>query len=211
MLMRDIMIRWTAPLVCLAIATPIAAQQRGGSSGGTTRLTDRVEVMYQQSYLESPTAGRADWMRFIVLWRGQPGWRFAKTSATERDDAERVRREVAAAAALANRTVMGNFANGPSYFAELDRDNNALYVLGNQYTIPTRDSTLVILVDRIDRLGGPPFVVGAAVVDGRMSSELVPKTWVSGDTTFTVRPPKTALDLFLETLKKDPAVAAFLQ
>jgi hypothetical protein len=206
--MRNIAIAALA-LVCLANAN--ASAQRGGSSGGTTRLTDRVEVMYQQSYTESSTAGRADWMRFIVLWRGQPGWRFAKTSVAERDDAERVRREVAAAAALANRTVMGNFANGPSYFAELDRDNNALYVLGNRYAIPSRDSTLVILVDRIDRLGGPPFVVGAAVIDGRMSSEFVPKTWVSGDTTFTVRPSKTALDLFLETLKKDPAVAAFLQ
>jgi hypothetical protein len=29
--------------------------------------------------------------------------------------------------------------------------------------------------------------------------------------TFTVRPPRNGLDVFLENLKKDPAIAAFIQ
>lgn len=199
-----------AALFGLAIVAPIGAQ-RAGSSGGTTRLSDRVEITYQQSYAESPAGGRADWMRFIVLWRGQPGWRTVKVSDAERLESERAYREASAAAQLANRSVMGLTGGAAAFWTELDREHNQLYLLGNQYSIPERDSTLVILVDRADRIGGPVYVVGAAVIDGRMSSDLVPKTWVSGDTTFTVRPAKTALSVFLESLKKDPVVAAFLQ
>jgi hypothetical protein len=202
--------RLAASLFCLAIAAPVAAQ-RSGSSGGTTKLSERVEITYQQSYTESPSAGRADWMRFIVLWRGQPGWQRTRTDPAARAESERVFREASAAATLANRSLMGLSGGAAPFWAELDRENNQLYVLGNQYAIPQRDSTLVILVDRIDGVGGPSFVVGAAVIDGHMSSDFVPKTWVSGDTTFTVRPSKTGLDMFLESLKKDPAIAAFLQ
>jgi hypothetical protein len=38
--------------------------------------------------------------------------------------------------------------------------------------------------------------------------DLVEATVVS---TFTVRPPRNGLDVFLENLKKDPAIAAFIQ
>lgn len=208
--MRDIKTRWIASLLCLTVAAPIAAQ-RGGGSGGTTRLSDRVEITYQQSHSESPGTGRADWMRFVVLWRGQPGWRINKPGQAGQAEGERAYREASAAATLANRSLMGLPGGANTFWLELDRASDMLYLLGNQYSIPSRDSTLVILVDRVDRVGGQPFVVGSAVIDGHMSSDLVPKTWVSGDTTFTVRPAKTGLSVFLESLKKDPAVAAFLQ
>jgi hypothetical protein len=132
-------------------------------------------------------------------------------SPEERTESERVYREASAAATLAGHSFMGGYTGHGAYWAELDRDGNTLYVLGRPYALPPQDSTLVILVDRVDRVGGEPFVLGSAVINGHMSSEFETKTWTSGDTTFMVRPSKNGLDVFLETLKKDAAIAAFIQ
>jgi hypothetical protein len=197
----------------LVAAAPLMAQTRGGGSGGTQGLSERVQITYQQRYVET-SSGRSDWMRFIVLWRGQPGWQYSRgVSAEERRQSEQAFREASAAATLAGRSLMGGSSGRAAYWAEVDRDENTIYLLGAAYHVPVKDSTLVILVDRVDRVGGEAFVVGSAVIDGHLPSDLAPKTWTSGDTTFTVRPPtsKTGLEVFLEALKKDPAVAAFIQ
>ena len=199
-------------LLLVAAATPVIAQSRGGGSGGTHSLSDRVDITYQQKYVETPADGRTDWMHFMVLWRGQPGWRMSRgITPEERTESERVYREASAAATLAGHSLMGGYSGRGVYWAEVDGEANTLVVLGKTYAVPPKDSVLIILVDRIDRVGGEPFIVGSAVIDGRMSSEFVTKTWTSGDTTFTVRPPKNGLDVFLENLKKDPAIAAFIQ
>lgn len=205
------MARVAVTIASLIAVAGAASAQRSGSSGGTHQLSARVQVTYQSSYTESPTTGRSDWMRFVVLWRGQPGWQMSHMTPEQRAEADRIGREAMAAATLANRSLMGSPGGAVPYWAELDRDNNKLFVLGNQYTIPERDSTLVILVDHVDHVGGDPAIVAAAMLDGRMSSDFAGKTWVSGDTTFTIRPSKSQLDVFLETLRKDPAVAAFVQ
>ena len=137
----------------LVTAAPLMAQNRGGGSGGTQGLSDRVEITYQQRYLETPS-GRSDWMRFIVLWRGQPGWRDGRgVSAEERRQSEQAFREASAAATLAGRSVMGGSSGRGAYWAEVDRDESTIYILGAAYHVPVKDSTLVILVDRIDRVG----------------------------------------------------------
>jgi hypothetical protein len=210
--MRRIGIRNLAALVLLAGATRLTAQTRGGGSGGTHSLSDRVDITYHQKWTET-RGERSDWMQYIVLWRGQPGWRSSRgVSPEEARQSAQAFREASAAATLAGRSLMGGSGGRASYWAEIDNDGNTMYVLGTAYHIPVKDSTLVILVDRVDRVGGEPFVVGSAVIDGRMTSDLEPKTWTSGDTTFTVRQSKTSsLDVFLEALKRDPAVAAFIQ
>lgn len=199
-------------LLLVAAGTPAMAQSQGGSSGGTHSLSDRVDVAYQQKYLETPAEGRTDWMQFIVLWRGQPGWRMLRgITPEERAESERVYRQASAAATLAGHSIMGGYAGRAAYWAEVDHDDNVMFVLGKSYPIPPKDSTLVILVDRVDHVGGEPYVVGAAVINGHMSSEFEAKTWTSGDTTFMVRPSRNGLDVFLDNLKKDPAIAAFIQ
>jgi hypothetical protein len=168
--------------------------------------------MYDAKYTETPDSGRTDWMSYVVLWRGQAGWRTTRRiDQVAQREGERLYREASAAAALAGRSFMGSYSGGFVYSAEVDNKDNAIYVLGQQYRIPVRDSTLVILVDRADGVGGAPFIVGTAVIDGRMSSPAVPKMWVSGDTTFTIRSKHTGVEDFFEALKKDPAIAAFLQ
>jgi hypothetical protein len=196
----------------IATTTPAFAQSSGGSSGGTHSLSDRVDVTYQQRYIQTPADGRTDWMQYIILWRGQPGWRaFRGVTPEERAQSERTYREASAAATLANHSIVGGYAGRGAYWAEVDRDANTLTLLGKAYRIPPKDSTLVILVDRVDEVGGEAFVVGSAVINGHMSSEFETKTWTSGDTTFMVRPSKNGLDVFLDNLKKDPAIAAFIQ
>lgn len=198
-------------VACLVVAAGTGRAQHSGSSGGSQRLSDRVRVTYQSSYVESAAGERSDWMRFVILWRGQPGWQASHRTPEQRVEAERIEREAMAAATLANRTVMGSPSAQNPYWAELDRGANKLLVLGSKYTIPGRDSTLVILVDHIDHVGGEPAIVAAATLDGRISSGLAGKTWRSGDTTFIIRPARSQLDVFLETLRRDPAVAAFIQ
>jgi hypothetical protein len=199
-------------LLLIIVTTPATAQSRSGSSGGTHTLSDKVDITYQQSYSESSPGARTDWMRFIVLWRGQPGWRTSRgMSPEERSELEHEYRQASAAATLANHSIMGGYSGHAAYWAELDREADMLYVLGKPFAIPPKDSTLVILVDRVDHVGGEPFVVGSAVIYGHMSSEFETKTWTSGDTTFMVRPSSNGLDVFLETLKKDAAIAAFIQ
>ena len=195
-----------------AAATPAVAQSRGGSSGGTHSLSERVDLSYQQRYVETPADGRTDWMQFIVLWRGQPGWHSGRGATPDaRSESEHAYREASAAATMAGHSIMGGYAGHAAYWAELDREANTLFVLGKAYPLPAKDSTLVILVDRVDHIGGEPYVVGAAVINGHMSSELQTKTWTSGDTTFMVRPSRDGLEVFLDNLKKDPAIAAFIQ
>ena len=110
-------------VLLIATTTTAFAQNSGGSSGGTHSLSERVDLSYQQRYVETPADGRTDWMQFIVLWRGEPGWH-----------------------------------------------------MGRGVTPQART-----------------------------------KTWTSGDTTFMARPSKNGLDVFLDNLKKDPAIAAFIQ
>lgn len=172
-------------------------------------LSPRIELTYQQARVDS--AGKTtDWMQIILLWRGQPGWQSnAGFTPAERIAAERQYNDARIAAYAANRAFFGGGGAHP-YWAEIDRPGKRLYALGQEFVIPERGSALVVLLDRMDGVGGPPVVIGSAVVDGLLPSDVMPKTWTSGDTTFTVRPSRTALDVFLESLKQDPVVAAFL-
>jgi hypothetical protein len=177
-------------------------------SGGMS-LSSRVAMHYHQAYRDS-AGTRTDWMQFVILWRGQPDWESGVAlSAEDRAAGLRAFEQARLAASVADRGFLGGGGPNP-YWAEIDRDNQHLYVLGQEFTIPARGSTLVVLIDRIDRVGGPPVVIGSAVVDGQLPPDVRGKTWTSGDTTFSIRPSKSGIEVFLETLRQDPVMAAFL-
>jgi hypothetical protein len=160
-------------------------------------------------YVDS-AGNRTDWMQYFILWRGQPGWQSA-SAANDADQAAALREYEAArvAAVVANRGFFGSGGAAP-YWGEIDNRNQRLYLLGQEFALPPRGSALVVLIDRIDRVGGAPIVIGSAVIDGQLPPEVRSRTWTSGDTTFTIRPSRSGTDAFLETLKQDPAIAAFL-
>lgn len=180
-----------------------------GSTNGSKTLSSRVEVDYQQSYVDS-AGSRTDWMEYVILWRGQPGWPSAvQTNQADRAASLRAWEEARRAALAANHGFSGSGGANPRW-VEIDNAKRHLYVVGRDFALPPRGSTLVVLIDRIDRMGGSPVVVSVAVVDAQFTLEARPKTWTSGDTTFTVRPSKNGIDAFLETLNGDPSVGAFI-
>lgn len=198
-----------ATLFVSALAVPAHAQVSGGTSGGGMMLSQRVMVSYQSANLDS-AGTRSDWIQFVILWRGQPGWESdVGVNAAQRDAAKRMFDQARIAALTADHGFLGG-GGGHPYWAEIDRQNRKISVLGREFDLPARGSALVVLVDRLDGIGGPTTVIGSAVVDGQLGPEVRTKTWRSGDTTFTVSPSKSGIDVFLETLKEDPLIAAFL-
>jgi hypothetical protein len=207
--MRATFCRLFVALCASGLAATAGAQMSSGSSGGGMSLSSRVTISYQQANVDS-AGKRMDWMQFVILWRGQPGWESGRAlNETQRAAGRRAYEQARIAAAVADRSFLGGGGAIP-FWAELDRTARRLYVLGREFEIPERGSALVVIIDRIDEIGGPPTVVGSAVIDGQLPEEVRSKTWTSGDTTFMVRPSKSGIDAFLETLKQDPVVAAFL-
>jgi len=208
--MRSFVTRCLAALALLAsVASPAGAQMSSGSSGGGQTISPRVEASYSHSRVDS--AGHvASWMQYMILWRGQAGWTSGRMlDPVASAEGQRAYKQAQLAAAAADRSFFGGGGATP-YWGEIDRQSRRLYLLGQEYAIPGRDSALVVLIDRIDNVGGPAVVIGAAVVDGRLPPEVDTKTWVSGDTTFMVRPSRSAVEVFLGMLKEDAVIAAFL-
>ncbi|MGH9885827.1 MAG: hypothetical protein ACREBE_09880, partial [bacterium] len=140
----------------------------------------------QYSHSHRDSAGQSSaWMSYVVLWRGQAGWGTPR-SGNPAVAAEMARQQMEAQLAVmaADRVFMGGSNGSISYGSEIDRRGSRLYLLGQEYAIPERDSALVIMIDRVDGIGGPPVVVAAAVIDGRLPPEVQSKTWISGETTF---------------------------
>src|SRR5262245_23336616 len=111
--MRSVRIVGLATVLSFGLAACVAAQSGGGSSGGGSHLSDRVQISYEQRYTQSPAEGRSDWMQYIVMWRGQPGWQVSRGASLEQQkESERIYREASAAATLAGRSIMGSFGAG---------------------------------------------------------------------------------------------------
>jgi len=197
-----------ATVSCLAFSRA-DAQTSSGTSGGGMTLSSRVSIDYQEANVDS-AGKRTDWMQIVVLWRGQPGWQSgAGATSVQRAAGNQVYEQARVAAAVANRGFSGSGGPYP-HWTEIDRSNGRLYVLGREFDIPPRGSALIVIVDRVDGIGGPPMVIGSAVIDGTLPEDVRGKTWTSGDTTFMVRPSKSGIQIFLETLRQDPVVGAFL-
>jgi len=111
------------------------------------------------------TTGSTHWFQVVLLWRGQPDWA-SMTGVAARSDGTRDRdttglgealRQYHAArkAALMDDAVFLGGQRGPiAYTARLDSARRNLTVLGRTLRVPARDSALVVLVDRVDHVGG---------------------------------------------------------
>lgn len=116
-------------------------------------------------------------------------------------------------AEAAGRSIIGSTANGVPAYAEVDRDGRRLYVCGQAFVLPPddSDSALVIVVDRVDSVGGPPHVMGTAWIPARMPAEFWDRHWTSGDTTFSVRPPFGRRQrMLIDAIRRDPQLAVVL-
>jgi hypothetical protein len=186
----------------LGVGLPATAQTGRGSAGAA--LTSRVECGYLHRHSGSGTTEQHR-LTAVVLWRGQPGWRHRAASA---DAAHRAYRVAVRAAEDAGRQFLGGQSGGVVYSAAFDDDS--VYVLGRGYSLPRGDSALVIMVDRIDSVGGDPSAVGTAQIAARLPAEFWSKQWRSGDTLFIILPHEPER-ILLETLRRSPQLREFLE
>jgi len=188
----------------ILFAFPIAYAAAQGTSVSTaccSSLHPRILVGIVTSEDGMPPA-RHQWVRAVILWRGdrpiQDGYsRDARVEARALDDA----------AERAGRIRLGAFYANRVHGADVSRDGTFLWVLGQQFTLPLRDSALVILVDHVD--SASPTIDGTAHIAATLPAEYWGKVWESGDTTFLIRPRNTA-DHLRQALAISPQIQRFL-
>jgi hypothetical protein len=184
-------LRFGVPLTVAAlIAHPVAAQTGGGGSGGT--LSPRVTHDLIDAHEGSGGMERHH-VRAVVLWRAPA------LTATGR---EPVCADTLTASALAleyrrlgraaedsGRHLIGGYADGQISASEYDLDRGVLVVLGRAFTMPARDSAVVVVVDRRGPTGtdcSPPRVAATAYMPATLPSTFWPQSWTSGDTSYFV-------------------------
>jgi len=179
-----------ALLAVAAISTGAAAQRPtgGGNSGGSAG-----RISYDYFYSSQQTGNvQQRWLRAVVLWR-RSGDSLPVSPARSRD-AERVLRTAERAAEDIGRRWTGGYDGFAVH--SLEYDSTWLYILGQQFPFPESDSAVVILVDRIDSIGGRPIITGSYRLSSRMPDSFWPQYLSRGDTALFVHPSNPSLQLF---------------
>jgi hypothetical protein len=189
----------SASLVLAPWSTGLA--QTGRESGGIT-LTSRVECGFLAHHAGAGAAEQNSLVA-LVLWRGQEGWRDRATAS----DIHRAYRAAMRAAEDADRRFMGGQEGGIVFAAAFDEDS--LYVLDHSYALPRGDSALVVMVDRIDSIGGIPAVIATAAIHARLGAEFWTKQWSSGDTLVVIHSRQRGR-ILLEALQASSALRQFV-
>jgi hypothetical protein len=122
-------------------------------SGGA--LGERVSVDFIREQWGPPDSVR---LAAAVLWRGNSDWELSHgpvESARARAATDSARRDANQRGVQAGGTitVAGNA------WVEYDDRARTVSVLQRTYPVPAGDSALVLLVDRVDHIGGEPLVV----------------------------------------------------
>lgn len=151
-------------------------------------------------------------IRIMVIQRGLP----SRNGLTRMSDSARataaMRRMTAHRREVEDRGRMffGSYSdeNAPVGF-ELSRLMTDSVWVGDRFFVPPwrRDSALVVLLDH-ERPGSP--VVGTVTIPSALPGGFDSKTWVSGDTTFIVRPRDTT-PRWQSFFSRFPAIAQFLR
>jgi hypothetical protein len=209
-----------AALACLTVLYLIPARgaaqrdafiaSQGGENGGFA-LSPQVAITYSTSYTDSLGA-RKVWLQLAILWRGQPAWQTLAnddTVATTSADREFHRRalEAHAAGGQWSGAQIGTIVYGAIH----DPRGAWVEILGQRWTLPRHDSALVVLVDRVDGVGGAPIVLEVLRIPSVLPSDILSRTWVSGDTTFTVRPRGSVQNALRALLSRPPSLREFWQ
>jgi hypothetical protein len=129
----------------------------------------------------------------VVIWCGQPGWdrRAATLVPTQQAALARNVAMVRAAedsAARAGGRLKGHATERLVWTVGFDPTARQVYVLGRGYRVPAGDSALLLVVGRVDSVGGPPSVIATASIsaifpDGmRRGSPAGPEAFLAGVT-----------------------------
>ena len=142
-------------LVC---SSAVAAQSHSGSgiSGGAI---GGVSANYLRLHWGSPDSVR---LAAAILWRGRSDWGVSHgpiEAQRSREAMDSARRDANARRVEAGGTITA----AANAWVEYDRRERTVKVLNHSYSLPVGDSTLVLLVDHVDHIGGDPSVVPVVV------------------------------------------------
>lgn len=218
----------TAPIPVLAagIATRLAlvstmfaaalwpargAAQDAACSVGYSVVTERVTA---DRFIACPASGGERRLAATVLYRGRAGWVKRPGRGTGLGGGEGLVGDNATTAAagreLRTRGV-SSFGGGAHY----DPAGRTLWVLGRAFSLgDTRGgapTALVVLVDRVDSVGGPPVVAGTARIAATLPPELQnPSARLALAAADPATPRRSSLEAFAEMLRRSAEVRAFL-
>ena len=141
----------TLLFVCAAAAS---AQSHRGSGISGDAFGEHVSIEFIREHWGPPDSVR---LAAVVLWRGSSDWALSHgpvESAQARAAMDSARRDANRRGVQAGGTitVAGNA------WVEYDDRSRTLSVLQHTYRAPASDSALVLLVDRVDHVGGDPLV-----------------------------------------------------
>lgn len=163
--------RFLTAAMFVAFARGASAQTilGGGVSGGG--LNDRVEVNFIRETRSMPDSVH---LAAVVYWRGSRGWTYSHAPA-DAALADSVRRALSAASLRTGIIAGGTITTTARAWVEADLHARTVSVLGKRLALPTGDSALVILVDRIDGVGGPPTLQSFPIF-ARAQLDATPRT-----------------------------------
>ena len=145
-----------------------------GSAGGHLSLTERADMVYTVSFREDGDGGDAATIEAVIVARGAAGWK-----STERS------RTTAPAPAAADSASLSTSADLGGVRVGYDRSSNVAWVHNERVVL---DSFNVVLVDRIDGVGGEPTVAqrvritpAIALAPGECGARTNPTTMVWAD------------------------------
>jgi hypothetical protein len=146
-----------------------------------------------------------------VLWRGD-STSLARPVPPERRQAYEEGRE---GAARARRGVFGSSWGGAATLAETNGERTEVVVLGQTFPLPGGDTTLVIMADRADGVGGPPVLHGAVRLPANVPASFWGAIWRPGDPARTAEQLRELSDrqhaTVLDLLRTAAPVAEFLR
>jgi len=210
--------RWTAGLLIAMSAaflgpTRAVAQATGSRTAGGS-MANGLEYSYQSRSSIGYGRDTREWLSFVVLWRMPPramaGARTGRPDTAALAAAERRYRDLRRAAEDSGRSFLGGSTGVVIQNAYVTRsDRQTLWVEGEAFTVPERDSALVVLVDLTGAPAQPARVVGRAYVPAELPEAFWSKHWTSGDTTFLVQS-RNAHGILREALRTDPIIRAFV-
>jgi hypothetical protein len=196
-----------ATIAALALAGgSIQAQATGGGNAGLA-LTPTVDC----TFIYARDASEQRWLRALILWRA-PSEPVPATPVSEEQRRE-ARRQFRAAQAMAEDsgwTFAGGW--GAGVFRDASYDATRLYVTGQRFDMPLRDSALVAVVALPNTGDSPARVSSATYVPAVVPQEFWPTSRQRGDTLLLIHtPPGRAEALLLAHLRANPMLRAVLR
>ena len=188
-------------LFAISLAAPVAAQAQQGVGISGQALGNDVSANFIRAHTGPPDSVR---LIAAILWRGARDWTTNRGAAAEIGNVrfDSVRADAERRGALAGGTVTAT-ANA---WVEYEPRTNSVVVLNQSYSVAHGDSTTVLMVDRVDHIGGDPIVSEIRLVCHATSEPEMR----SGFTQAVIRSMRYTAQQWHTCLSRDPRVAAFL-